>query len=420
MKMIVRKLMLFGLIQFCTFQIFGQYPSFDSLVSTYSDLPVRFDLRDSKRISPVRVQAPGGCWAAAAMSSFESFIQTATGNSFTFSDKNLYHFHGYDSTRTTYGNHMMATAYFVRGDGPFVSTPEVDTLRQSNPPDLIINGARFLPNNPRIIKNTIYQFGGVSTMLRFRPETMDSLSFVHYSNTEKINHVVNLVGWDDEFVTNTGQGVWIAQNSLGLKSGDAGYFYIPYQDKSVLQYNAVWPEWCEYPESMKIIYYDTLGQTSTYGFEDTVCYALVEFTAPGEGMLKTIGTWCTMENSIIQATIYKSFDKEHKQLDMAIGQSENETCRFEGYYHLELVKPVKFTKGELFYVKVKYSTPTDTCRIPVERYVKQYAYPDLVSDKCWINPDENSWPETWYLCGKSTDYPALQFDLCIKAYFYNE
>ena len=312
---------------------------------------------------------------------------------------------------------MMSTAYFIRGGGPYISTPELDTTKQAKNPNLLISSARFLPDEPELIKRAIYYFGGVSTMLRFRPETLDSLTFIHYASSNKINHVANLIGWDDDMETDVGTGVWIAQNSLGVKSGEKGFFYIPYQDQSVLQYNAVWPDWDQYRENLRLIFYDTLGKTSSYGFEDTVCFGLMKFIAPENGLLERIGTWTTTEYTEIDAEVYKSFDTTLKQLEEKIGEMNTQSCRFEGHYNFLLNKPVRLKKGDAFYIKVRYSVPSDTSRVPTEQFVSDYAYPHIETSKCWINPDDNKWPNSWYLCGKTSDYPVLNFDICIKAYF---
>jgi C1A family cysteine protease len=398
----------------------GQYPFFDSLVDIQIELPRIFDLRSTHRLSPVRVQAAGGCWAAAAMGSLESFMKSSGPESISLSDKNLFYFHGFDSARTTYGNHVMATAYFTRGSGPFIQDPIIDTTYGGDQqPDFLIREARFLPSDPVIIKRTIYHFGGVNAMLHFRPEKLDSVTHIHYSINGRINHVVNLAGWDDTLRTHLGSGVWIAQNSLGSKSGDSGFFYIPYQDENILQYNAVWPEWESYPENLKILYYDSLGQTATYGFEDTVCYALVKFTAPSSGFVKAVGTWSTSEHSEWEASVHQYFDYEKGRLSPAISRSQVVESRFKGYYSANLQDCVSLKQGEDFFIRIRYSSRADTMLVPVERLIEKYAAPFLSRDRCWINPDEKRWPETWYICGETSEYPALKFNLSIKVYFFS-
>ncbi len=55
------------------------------------------------------------------------------------------------------------------------------------------------------------------------------------------NHVVTIIGWDDTYSRENfrsshrpdSDGAWIAQNSYGTDWGDAGYFYISYEDASL-------------------------------------------------------------------------------------------------------------------------------------------------------------------------------------------
>lgn len=55
------------------------------------------------------------------------------------------------------------------------------------------------------------------------------------------NHVVTIIGWDDTYSRENflsshrpdSNGAWIAQNSYGTDWGDAGYFYISYEDASL-------------------------------------------------------------------------------------------------------------------------------------------------------------------------------------------
>jgi hypothetical protein len=53
--------------------------------------------------------------------------------------------------------------------------------------------------------------------------------------------------------------------------------------------------------------------------------------------------------------------------------------------------------------------------MPVEQAIEDYSYPELTSGSCWINPNLKKWPDAWYSCGKDSPYPALDFNLNIRA-----
>jgi C1A family cysteine protease len=391
---------------------------FDKELIVTEPLPVYFDLRNGERLGPVKSQPTGACWASAAMSSVESFWRTSNYSDEILSDINLKLFHGFDSTRNVNGNHFMATAYFTRGSGPVIKNSATDSLYLAVPElPAFITAARFLPDSAPLIKKTIMDYGAVWTMMYFRRNEFDTISNIWYTHTKRINHVVILTGWNDTMQTSTGKGCWIVQNSLGNKFGEKGFFYVPYSDPNILQYNAVWPDWNQWDPDDGISYYDTLGAVSQYGFDDTVCYGLIKFTAPYDIEISVIGTSVSLPGTRIYGEIYENFDTASKLLSGLKGVTTGYNCRFAGYYTLDLVKPLKIKKNKDFYVMMQYSHPADTLPVPVEKFLSGYADPEITSNKCWINPDIKKWPASWYPCGTDSPFPGLKFDLCIRVYW---
>ncbi len=381
-------------------------------------LPVTFTLQGTGRLGPVKTQPDGGCWSSAALGSVESVWRTFGFGEYILSDINLKLCNGFDPSRSTYGNHYMATAYFTRGSGPIMKNPETDSLCEQNPvkPGYITD-ARFLPDDPGLIKQTIVETGAVYSMLYFRKELLDTLTNIYYCPKKKdINHAIDLVGWNDTLKTESGKGVWIAQNSLGISFGDKGYFYIPYSDPNILKYNAIWPKWISYDPEAEIYYYDTLGSYRSYGFHDSVCYGLVKFTARDSLFITKIGTSVNEPNTKIFTEIYHQFDTVTMQLSEKLAVIGEATCKFAGYYTFDLNEKVRVKKDEDFYILTRYITPNDTMPIPIETFIRGYSDPKLASHKCWINPDYNKWPEAWYECGADSKFKFLNFNLCIKAY----
>ena len=401
---------------FTQVQYFAQ-AGFDKNLFNRDTLPVVFDLRDYNRLSSVKVQSTGGCWASAVMASVESARKSAGLKDTILSDINLKLFHGFVPERSTNGNHQMATAYFSRGGGPVAKNPETDSIVH-NFPDILyyISDARYLPDDPGIVKQAIMDYGAVYSMLFFRKTDVDSITNIFYTRKEKINHAVNLIGWNDTLSTNFGKGVWIAQNSLGTRFGDSGFFYIPFQDKNIATINAIWPKWIDADPDARLYYYDTLGSYYSYGFRDTVCYGLVKYVADENILLTKTGTSVNFDNTSVYAEVYSEFDTSSKTLSGYLGNTDSVYCRFSGYYTLDVNRQIEISKGDDFYIMMRYVTPDDTLPLPVETAVEGYSSPHIVRDRCWINPDYEKWPSTWYECGAGSRYPALNFDLCIKAF----
>lgn len=69
----------------------------------------------------------------------------------------------------------------------------------------------------------------------------DTAAYSYPSSTKSINHLVTVVGWDDNYSAKnfktasnvTADGAWIVKNSWGENWGKNGYFYLSYQDGSI-------------------------------------------------------------------------------------------------------------------------------------------------------------------------------------------
>jgi len=393
---------------------------FDNMEIDSVDLPFSYDLRNSLILSPVRTQPNGGCWASASNNVLESILRRSGVGDFVYSDINLQLYSGFNIERKAYGNHLMSTAYYTRGSGPLIKGSDFDSVNFMNAPGpLLVTDARFLPNDPKLIKQTIQDFGPVYSMMYFkRQEMKDSVNHIYYTYDTNTNHVVSLVGWNDTMPTKKGRGAWIAQNSLGKSFAEKGFFYIPYQDPNILYHNALWNHWISDKSAYDLYYYDTLGAYNSYGFYDSVCAGMVEFTAQKDGVLDKVGTWITTHQTTIKVKVYTNFNKDNKELGGNVYSGSAKFCRFAGYYSYDLKTPLELKKDEKFYIVVTYINSMDK-PLPIEQYIKDYSSPHITSGKCWINPNPEKWPISWYEVGINSNYDFLSFDLCIRAYFLN-
>jgi len=99
-----------------------------------------------------------------------------------------------------------------------------------------------------------------------------------------------------------------------------------------------------------------------------------------------------------------------------LGNIDSHFCRFPGYYTLNVNQDIEIIMGNEFYIMMRYVSPNDTTPLPIETFMDKYSNPHISKNKCWINPDYQKWPTTWYECGTESKYSTLNFDLCIKAY----
>ncbi|NCB48504.1 MAG: hypothetical protein EOM55_02650 [Clostridia bacterium] len=97
-----------------------------------------------------------------------------------------------------------------------------------------VTEAKILANR-NSIKNHIKTYGAVTASMYFNNTYIANYIYYYYGNTTQTssNHMVTLVGWDDNVTINGHTGAYIAQNSYGETFGNGGFFYISYDDRFV-------------------------------------------------------------------------------------------------------------------------------------------------------------------------------------------
>jgi len=159
-----------------------------------------------------------------------------------------------------------------------------------------------------------------------------------------------------------------------------------------------------------------LGSYRSYGYNDSLIYGLIKFTAGSDCEIIKIGTSVNHPDTRIYTEIYTGFNKKTGKLTGKSAIISEKNCKYPGYYSFDLENPVSLTKGEDFYILMRYIVPGVSMPMPVEQYVESYGNPELTSKKCWINHNIEQWPDAWYETGAESKFEFLKFNLCIKAY----
>lgn len=115
--------------------------------------------------------------------------------------------------------------------------------RQGRIGDYQISGVYFydILNDRESVKNAIMEHGGVSIVFNADKNNWSpTYNSYYYPTNTGTNHVVTLVGWDDQFPKSNfrtqpaGDGAWLVRNSWGVNGYNFnGYFWMSYYDKSI-------------------------------------------------------------------------------------------------------------------------------------------------------------------------------------------
>jgi C1A family cysteine protease len=200
-------------------------------VKPATDLPAHFDL--TSRLSPVKDQGScGGCWAFATVGVIENFTYTGTSHPQDLSEQNMLDcdtqssgcgggdFDGFDYAKTGLATEQ---AY------PFVGHNQ--SCEQVAPQAKVVSWA-FVSGSendePTIdqIKTALYQTQTPIAVGIHAGLALESYSsgIMNACGTGGLNHMVDIVGWDDT------DGDWIVRNSWGSSWGENGYFRIQRQN----------------------------------------------------------------------------------------------------------------------------------------------------------------------------------------------
>lgn len=266
-----------------------------------------------------------------------------------------------------------------------------------------------------LIKQHIKTSGAISAEIHIDEENYyntetAAYDYSEYSNDQKPNHVVTIVGWDDEYSIDNFKeyagpaedGAYIALNSYGDNWGKNGYMYISYEDAFIEQQLMGIVELEEYEDNKKdydkIYQHDELGMNMEISLGNiSSLYAANVYerdkNANQEEELQEVGLYIA-NTSGVEVYVNPDSDEIEKAKLVVTPSTPLET----GYHTIKLPTPIKLT-GDKFVIKVKY-TNAEGASLPMEINYKSFGLQNTsdfydkatASDgECFISNNGTDW-----------------------------
>ena len=334
----------------------------------------------------VRDQNPfGTCWAFAGTGSFEYAVDKKTGSNTDYSEEHMIQRlskngdTGYQITsKDTGGNEYMYSGYFTSGYGPVSdSLFPYDTTKSTLQiiPSILNAKGNYRATDVQFFKTTddangalnsetvntvkqaVYNNGSATCGITWDSSMIQKDKVSYYNNDDNArndsNHEVLIVGWDDDYSADhfkgvTKNGAWLVRNSWGNNIGNNGYFWVSYQDKSLIpsctirSYEEVSDDDTIYnlDESGALYPQVTYDGTSQVGFINS-------FSLKKREKLKEV-TFYEAETGAQYQLFYIPV-KDDGSLDIGNKQAitEKKTLNFPGYHTEKITKEINVKKAAI-------------------------------------------------------------------------
>ena len=344
-------------------------------------VPTTYDLRDKLRVSQIRNQGSyGTCWAFAATSALESSLLPE--EKALFSVDHMTMSNSFDANQYDGGEYTMGMAYLAAWQGPVY---EADDPYGDGETDSNLKAVRHVQEMQIVdgkdyegIKEAVFKYGGVQTSLysTIRSSQGDSEYYNKTTNaycyigTEKPNHDVVIVGWDDNYPSanfNTpleGDGAFICQNSWGSDFGDDGFFYVSYYDTNIGTHNVVYTRVDDTDNYDHIYQSDLCGWVGKMGYDSEQIYGANVFQTKSAQKLAAASFYATGANTEYEVYVVHNFVNE-KSFDESEKLAEG-VLKKAGYYTIDFDKEVELAAGEKYAIMIRVKTPGSKHPLAIE------------------------------------------------------
>ena len=344
--------------------------------------PLAYDYREEGRVTPVKNQADlGTCWAFAAIKAMETTFLPK--NNYDFSEDHMSFHNGYNMTQSEGGKFNMSMAYLLSWKGPVFE--EQDPYGDGESPEGLtsafhVQEIQIIDNKDLdAIKRAVFLTGGVQSSIymptnykyKENSKLYNAENFAYYYvGSEKANHDVVIVGWDDTYPASNfstepeADGAFICINSWGEDFGDNGFFYVSYYDSGIGVHNFLYTSVEEVDNYDNIYQSDLCGWIGQLGYGREYGYFSNVYTAKSNEILEAVGFYATAKGTTYEVYVVENFTSDKDFMNrkkVASGSLSN-----AGYYTIDLDEKIFVPSGNKFAVVVYINTPSAKQPIAIE------------------------------------------------------
>ncbi|SEQ70159.1 Cysteine protease, C1A family [Lachnospiraceae bacterium NE2001] len=390
-------------------------------------LPKAYDMREHDRVTPVRNQGTyGTCWAFASLGALESISLPKEEKIYSVDHMSMNN--GFSLDLSEGGEHTMSLAYLASWEGPVLESDDEYGDGETNTELTAVKHLKEAiiidDRDEEKIKSAIYKYGGVETSIYMEMSYGDFISeyynsdtsCYYYNGTEKPNHDLVVVGWDDDYPKEnftpepSRNGAYICKNSWGEEFGDKGYFYVSYDDVNICGKSIVYTKLAE-PDNYDNIYQsDLLGWVGQMGFDKEEAYFANVYTAENDEILKAVSFYATGPNTKFSVYVVTNYE-DMSSLNGGRQQIGKGETRYAGYYTVDLKRDIELKKGQKYAIIVSVNTPGSERPIAIEcDGGERTANLDLTDGEGYVS----LYGEVWYSAEESDT------NVCLKAFTDNQ
>lgn len=390
-------------------------------------IPTKYDLREKERVTTIRNQGSySTCWAFAALEALESSLLPE--EAYQFSVDHMTMNNGFNLSQEDGGEYTMGMAYLAAWKGPVYeaddpygdgkTNTELAAVKHVQEMQ-IIDGKDYVK-----IKEAVFKYGGVQTSIYNGLRSSQSSSPYYnketnaycYIGTEKPNHDVVIIGWDDSYpkenfsVDLEGDGAFICQNSWGREFGRDGVFYISYYDTNIGTHNVVYTKIEDTDNYDNIYQSDLCGWIGQLGYNKDSIYGANVYTTAQAEELVAASFYATNKDSQYELYVVRNFEDEDsfsERIPVASGKLSN-----AGYYTVDFNQGIFLDAGERYAIVLHIITPESVHPMAIE-YAADSATKNVILDdgESYISANGNKWESV---------NSVEECNLCIKAFSNNQ